>query len=287
MEKGLELIRSKNKKNKHWFNEECKEIMEKRKAIRKKWLTDKNNEEKNGDLITDEEKALEEWRRYFEELLSSSTHVIDENGEEIFQNVHPWVEKPTTEEVKNAIKSMKRRKAPGIDGINAEKLQEKKLIRLARICAEVSKTRVRVKGILSASFQVKTGVKRRYCLSPLLFNLALGKAINRVAEMETGLQIGRKVNILAYADDVVLIGENKEELRNMMKVLVKQIKEVGLEINIEKTKYLPISRCHHVGPRPRAIDMDGVILKKIEDFKYLGGLLNHGKVDSDKDAGRK
>ncbi|KAJ8873036.1 hypothetical protein PR048_026652 [Dryococelus australis] len=56
-----------------------------------------------------------------------------------------------------------------------------------------------------------------------------------------------------------------------MKVLVKEIKEVGLEINIEKAKYLPISR-YHVGPR--AIAMDGVTLKKIEDFKYFEGLLN-------------
>ncbi|KAJ8869307.1 hypothetical protein PR048_030881 [Dryococelus australis] len=67
--------------------------------------------------------------------------------------------------------------------------------------------------------------------------------------METGLQIGRKVNILAYADDVVLVGKNKEELREIMMVLVKEIMEVELETNIEKTKYLPISRCHHVGPR--------------------------------------
>ncbi|KAJ8878804.1 hypothetical protein PR048_019390 [Dryococelus australis] len=61
--------------------------------------------------------------------------------------------------------------------------------------------------------------------------------------MEIGLQIGRKLDILAYTDDVVLIGKNKEELRDMVKVLVKEIKEVVLEINIEKTKYLPISRC--------------------------------------------
>ncbi|KAJ8875830.1 hypothetical protein PR048_023731 [Dryococelus australis] len=104
-------------RNKHWFNEKCREITEKKKAARKKWLTDKNDEEmvneykqvgyvaridlikdNGGTLITDEEKALEKWRQYFEELLSSSTLVIDENGEAIFQNVQPWVEKPTTEE---------------------------------------------------------------------------------------------------------------------------------------------------------------------------------------------
>ncbi|KAJ8867127.1 hypothetical protein PR048_032990 [Dryococelus australis] len=178
-----------------------------------------------GNHITYEEIALEEWKRYFEELLSSSTNVIDENGDANYQNVQPWVVKPITEEVRNAIKSMKRSKATGIDGIKAEILQEG-----------------------------KTGVKQGGYLSPLLFNPAPGKAIKRVAEMETGLQIGRKENILAYADDVVLKDKNKEELRDMMKVLVKQFKEVGLEINIEKTKYLHIN------------------------LKYLGGLLNERNI---------
>ncbi|KAJ8883956.1 hypothetical protein PR048_015812 [Dryococelus australis] len=62
----------------------------------------------------------------------------------------------------------------------------------------------------------------------------------------------------------------------MMKVLVKDIKEVGLEINIEKTKYLPINRCHNVGPS--AIYMDGVAFEKMEDFKYLGGLFNERNI---------
>ncbi|KAJ8879059.1 hypothetical protein PR048_019665 [Dryococelus australis] len=85
----------------------------------------------------------------------------------------------------------------------------------------------------------------------------------------------RYVDRHTYADEVVLIGKNKEKLRETMKVLVKEIKEVGLEINIEKTKYLPISRRHNVGHR--ALDMDGVALEKI-DFKYLGGLLNERNI---------
>ncbi|KAJ8879364.1 hypothetical protein PR048_019972 [Dryococelus australis] len=104
--------------------------------------------------------------------------------------------------------------------------------------------KVGVNGKLSAYFEVKT----RY---PLLFNLDLEKSIKRVAEMETDLQIGRKVNILAYTDDTVL---------------VKEINEVGLEIDIEEIN-LPISRCHNVGPR--AIDMDG---EASEKYKILNTL---------------
>ncbi|KAJ8889631.1 hypothetical protein PR048_009131 [Dryococelus australis] len=84
--KVLETGRSKNKKTQHWFNEECKEKTEMRKAARKKWLTDKNNEE-------------------------------------LVEYEHPWVENPTMELVKNVIRPMKRRNAMGIDSINAEILQ--------------------------------------------------------------------------------------------------------------------------------------------------------------------
>ncbi|KAJ8880776.1 hypothetical protein PR048_017247, partial [Dryococelus australis] len=143
-----------------------------------------------------------------------------------------------------------------------------KLIRLTRICVEGSKSRVRVKGKLSTSFEVKTGVKQGDCLSPLLFNLALEKVIKSGKDGN-----GPTNRQETYADDIVLIGKNKEELRDMMKVLVKEITEVGLEINTEKTKYLPISRCRNAGPR--AIDMAGVALEKID---YLGGLLNERNI---------
>ncbi|KAJ8896290.1 hypothetical protein PR048_001634 [Dryococelus australis] len=122
-----------------------------------------------------------------------------------------------------------------------------KLIRLPRICVEASKSRVGVKGKLSAYFEVKTGVKEGDCSSPLFLNFALEKAIKRVAEMETGLQ---------YAG-------NKEELRDMMKVLVKENKEVGQEINIQKTKYLPISRCHNEPHGNRCSFSMGKMLVKI------------------------
>ncbi|KAJ8890062.1 hypothetical protein PR048_009569, partial [Dryococelus australis] len=106
--------------------------------------------------------------------------------------------------------------------------------------------KIRVKGKLSASFEVKTGVKQGDCLSPLLFTLALKKAMKRVAEMESGLRIGRKVHILAYVDYVVLLDKNKEELRGTIKVL---------------------------GDR-YGYSSSG----KIEDFKYLGGLLNERNI---------
>jgi Reverse transcriptase (RNA-dependent DNA polymerase). len=46
-------------------------------------------------------------------------------------------------------------------------------------------------------------LKKGDCLSPILFNIVLERAIRRVKTMNTGIEIGRKVNILAYADDIM------------------------------------------------------------------------------------
>ena len=47
-------------------------------------------------------------------------------------------------------------------------------------------------------------------LSPLLFNSALQKVIQSIKMVPNGIKIGKEqLNVLAYADDIVLIGKNK------------------------------------------------------------------------------
>jgi hypothetical protein len=48
--------------------------------------------------------------------------------------------------------------------------------------------------------------------------------------------------LLAYADDVNLLGDNIDTI-NKTGTLIDAAKEVGLEVNIEQTKYMLLS-CH-------------------------------------------
>jgi coproporphyrinogen III oxidase-like Fe-S oxidoreductase len=54
---------------------------------------------------------------------------------------------------------------------------------------------------------------------------------------------------LAYADDVNIVGENINTIRRNTKALLDSSKEVGLEVNPEKTKYMLVSRCQKTGQR--------------------------------------
>ena len=59
-------------------------------------------------------------------------------------------------------------------------------------------------------------------------------------EAQAGIKIaGRKINNLRYADDTTLMAEREEELKSLlMKVKVKS-ENVGLKLNIQKTKIMP------------------------------------------------
>jgi hypothetical protein len=56
------------------------------------------------------------------------------------------------------------------------------------------------------------------------------------------LRTGRILNgthqLLAYADDVNIVGENTDIIQRNTKALLDASKEVGLEVNPEKTKYI-------------------------------------------------
>jgi hypothetical protein len=47
--------------------------------------------------------------------------------------------------------------------------------------------------------------------------------------------------LLAYADDVTVVGENIDTIQKNTKALLYASKEVGLEVNPEKTKYMLVS----------------------------------------------
>lgn len=56
-----------------------------------------------------------------------------------------------------------------------------------------------------------------------------------------GIRLGTKL-ILAFADDLVFIAENKEDHEHLAEILVEETGYVGLIINKCKTKYLRANR---------------------------------------------
>jgi hypothetical protein len=118
---------------------------------------------------------------------------------------------------------------------------------------------------LSDSFLIQNGLKQGDALSTLLFNFALEYAIKKVQENQVGLKLIGTQQLLAYADDVNLLGDN---IKNT-ETLTDASEEVDLEINIEKTKCRLLSR-HQNARQNQDIEIANRSLENMSQLKYLG-----------------
>ena len=58
-------------------------------------------------------------------------------------------------------------------------------------------------------------------------------------EAQAGIEIGRKnINKLRYADDTTLMAESEEELKSLLMKVKEESENVGLKLNIQKTKIM-------------------------------------------------
>jgi hypothetical protein len=112
-------------------------------------------------------------------------------------------------------------------------------------------------------------------VSPILFNLyseyLTKEALEGLGDFKIGGQI---IHTVKYADDLVLLAKEEKVLQDMIDKLIEIGRCYGMEMNVEKTKVMRISR----QPLPVKIMIDQKQLENVESFKYLGSMLrNEGR----------
>jgi len=136
-------------------------------------------------------------------------------------------------------------------------------------------SRVRVGENFSDRFPIGNGLKQGDALSPMLFNFALEYAIRRVLVNQDGLQLNGTHQLLAYADDVNILGGSIHTLNENAEALVTATREIGLEVNADKTKYMVIMSQDQNTGRIHSVRMDNSTFERVEEFKYLGTTLTN------------
>jgi hypothetical protein len=112
-------------------------------------------------------------------------------------------------------------------------------------------------------------INHHHALSPLLFNFVLEYAIRKVQENQVGLKLNGTHQLLIYADDLSLLGDNIDIVNKNTETLIGASKEVGLEVNAEKTKYMLLSR-HQNTVKNNDIKTANRSFENVAQFKYLG-----------------
>ena len=95
-------------------------------------------------------------------------------------------------------------------------------------------------------------------------------------EAQAGIKVARRnINNLRYADDTTFMTESEEELNGLLMKVKEESENVGLKLNIQKTKIItsnPIT----------SLQIDGETVETVADFIFLGS-----KITADGDWNNK
>ena len=87
-------------------------------------------------------------------------------------------------------------------------------------------------------------------------------------EAQAGIKIARRnINNLRYADNTTLTEESEEELKSLLMKVKEESEEVGLQLNVQKTKIM-------VSSPITSWEIDGETVETVTDFIFLGSKIN-------------
>ena len=134
-------------------------------------------------------------------------------------------------------------------------------------------------GEMGEYINIEKGVRQGGILSPLLFKLYIDDVLNDICNSDIGCKSGILcMNILAYADDLVILANSQSQPNQLYKILEIRMGERKLIINKNKSQSMIFKK------RSSTVQEDNVTLsndtfKVVMKYKYLGHILQYNLED--------
>ncbi|GBN28849.1 hypothetical protein AVEN_120517-1 [Araneus ventricosus] len=146
-----------------------------------------------------------------------------------------------------------------------------KLVNLTKASLSNVRCRVKIQNHLSESLTAERGLRQGDSLACLLFNFAFEKCIRVGGLDRRGTLWKRSLQLLAYADDIDIIGRSERAVKEAFRALEISATDMGLTINEDKTKFMevPSSTGNYTPFR-----INGHTFERVSESKYLGTIIN-------------
>jgi CRISPR/Cas system CSM-associated protein Csm2 small subunit len=149
-----------------------------------------------------------------------------------------------------------------------------KIIQLLQASYNGSTSSVRIRNELSEEFPIQTGVRQGDVASPLLFNIVIDAIMRETFENRRGVQydVNNFLTDLMFADDSAIFADTDAEATDILYHIARIAQSYGLRINADKTKVMTTDGSQAI------VHLDGVQIEHVQEFKYLGSLVQEKKV---------
>lgn len=161
--------------------------------------------------------------------------------------------------------------------ILTKKKVEPKLIGVIKCLYKTTRNCVISKNMISGEFVTKEGVRQGGSLSPLLFITFMDELIKETQELVKPMIIGYRnletvsVSEYAFADDIAVVARSEKDLEDNINIWNKVLAENGMRLNKSKSKVMAITE----DQKKIHIRVDGELLEQVDNFQYLGTILDH------------
>ena len=144
---------------------------------------------------------------------------------------------------------------------------------LEEILSETSSC-IRINNFYTDKFRVDNGIRQGDSLSTSLFSIYINDLVDMLKNLNVGIEInGTNLCCLLFADDLVILAENVDDLKMLINNLYTWANTWRLSINISKSKIIHFRKTRK-SLTEAEFKFGNEILEKVNKYKYLGLVLD-------------